>query len=92
MERNPQTKEALFNDALALPPNERASFLAKACGTDVALLAELAALLAAHEDPESLTSAPLPTRTALTPGEKPSDWIGRYRLLQKIGEGGCGVV
>src|SRR5471030_3163175 len=24
--------------------------------------------------------------------EKSGDWIGRYKLLQQIGEGGCGVV
>src|SRR5262245_46146737 len=30
------------------------------------------------------------SHAALT--EKPGDRIGRYKLLQKIGEGGCGVV
>ena len=29
---------------------------------------------------------------SLTPDEKPGDRIGRYKLLQQIGEGGCGVV
>src|SRR5262249_7265817 len=32
----------------------------------------------------------LPAIVSLT--EKPGDRIGRYKLLQKIGEGGCGVV
>jgi eukaryotic-like serine/threonine-protein kinase len=27
-----------------------------------------------------------------TPAHKPGDWIGHYKLLQQIGEGGCGVV
>ncbi|MBM3855993.1 MAG: hypothetical protein FJ399_23035, partial [Verrucomicrobia bacterium] len=32
--------------------------------------------------------APAPAR----PEEKPGDRIGHYKLLQKIGEGGCGIV
>ena len=31
-------------------------------------------------------------RLHIIPSEKPGDRIGRYKLLQQIGEGGCGVV
>jgi serine/threonine protein kinase len=35
---------------------------------------------------------PQPTITLPMPTEKAGDRIGRYKLLQRIGEGGCGVV
>src|SRR5262245_34287866 len=49
MSRMSSREEALFADALAQPPAERAAFLAKACGADVNLLSHLAALIVAHE-------------------------------------------
>ena len=40
-------------------------------------------------------AAPAPAKTialTLPPLEKPGDWIGQYKILQPIGEGGCGSV
>src|SRR5262249_50559241 len=42
----------------------------------------------AVESPENIA----PTFASPAPTEKPGDRIGRYRLLQEIGHGGCGVV
>src|SRR5258707_14631254 len=39
---------------------------------------------------EPVAAATLQVSISLT--EKPGDRIGRYKLLQQIGEGGCGVV
>jgi serine/threonine protein kinase/WD40 repeat protein len=88
----PSLEETLFADALAQPDRERGAFLAKACGTDVAQLARITVLIAEHERTQTLlASAP-----RIPPGslheEKAGDRIGRYKLLQKIGEGGCGMV
>jgi serine/threonine protein kinase len=85
-------QESLFADALVLPPAQRGTFLAQACGDDLDLLAHLVALVAAHEGPESLIPPGVFPRAIEIPEEKPGDWIGRYKLLQKIGEGGCGMV
>ena len=48
-------------------------------------------MLAAHESPDSVL-APSGTSLAVSSEEQPGDHIGRYKLRQKIGEGGCGVV
>src|SRR5467141_101691 len=85
-------EKEIFEQALDITPTEeRLRFLTSACGKDAALLARIQALLRADESGESfLPEQPKAAFVAIT--EKPGDRIGRYKLLQQIGEGGCGVV
>ncbi len=99
MPDNPAPEEAIFAAAIELPTAERAAYLDRACGGDAGLRQSVEALLKSHEEALSFLENPPPdvalTRTiALTipPTEKIGDRIGRYKLLQQIGEGGCGVV
>ena len=94
---SPDPAEAIFEAALQLPAAERAPYLQKSCGTDAALRRRVENLLSAHEAAgEFLDSPAVPqlqkTEHTLPPEEKTGDKLGRYKLLQKIGEGGCGVV
>jgi serine/threonine protein kinase/WD40 repeat protein len=87
-------EKALFEQALDLEsPAERQAFLKGACGPDLALAARVRELLGAHEATGGFLPGKPADRTTLLPvSEKPGDHIGRYKLLQQIGEGGCGVV
>jgi hypothetical protein len=85
--------EALFDAALKFKLEEREVFLASACGGDAALRRQVEELLEAAGDAEAFL--PTDPRTISVQGpltEKAGDRIGRYKLLQQIGEGGCGVV
>jgi serine/threonine protein kinase/WD40 repeat protein len=94
--------ETIFSAALELPPDKRQDYLAAACGNDVELRKWVEALLRAHQAPAGFLPeehGPMPTEVRMDPDIQPAfmteqagDCIGPYKLLQKIGEGGCGVV
>ncbi|MDO8542086.1 MAG: protein kinase [Opitutaceae bacterium] len=79
----------LFAEALEVPEADRAAFLARACNGDSAQRARVEALLRGHGRAPACFDTP-PSNSS--PAEKPGDRIDRYRLLERIGEGGCGVV
>src|SRR6266700_3648273 len=94
---NPNGEETIFAAALALPPEQRAACLDRACGGDSAVRRRVEVLLNSHaagaflEEP----AAPVASHTLqISPplNEQAGDRIGRYKLLQQIGEGGCGIV
>ncbi|HVT74407.1 MAG TPA: protein kinase [Lacunisphaera sp.] len=92
-------EERIFAEALALPSGERPRFLAEACGGDADLRQRVESLLEALDSlggfmADSPAGHPAPAARAVTPvaGETRGTKIGHYKLLQKIGEGGCGVV
>jgi WD40 repeat protein/predicted Ser/Thr protein kinase len=98
----------LFDQAVALPPAQRAAFLEIACADDRALRAEVESLLACDADlgegsDEGLLKSPLahsqgPTKLGAAEAF-PTAWapvpqrrVGRYRILRRIAEGGMGAV
>jgi tetratricopeptide (TPR) repeat protein len=97
---------AVFSVARRLPVAARPAYLDQTCGVDATLRARVEELLRATEDAEGFLQEPAPgalrpaedeassqpTQDVTAAGEKAGDRIGRYKLLQQIGEGGCGVV
>ena len=91
-------KQVLAEAAARNSPAERAAYLDGACRGDERLRAEVEKLLLAHDQAGAFLEDPVapPQHSTIVlpvpPTEKPGDKIGHYKLLQQIGEGGCGVV
>ncbi len=99
----PLPTDKIFASALALTePGARSAYLDVACAGNLVLREEVESLLAAAERAgtflespatgavEELAKAQDAVGSLLT--EKAGDRIGRYKLLERIGEGGFGVV
>ena len=97
----PNREETIFEAALQLPPEQRATHLQEACGDDTPLRQRVELLLKSHEEAEGdfleKPRALGPNKTVVVSLPPPEEeiigtMIGRYQLLEKIGAGGIGVV
>jgi len=94
----------LFEAALDIEDAvERKKFLEESCANDEQLRNQIEELLAAHAKSDRFfspavsdfikqTAAPLTANFEGVEGEKIGARVGRYKILQKLGEGGCGMV
>src|SRR5262249_678327 len=94
---NPSPLEAIFFAALEKDsPQERAAYLDEACAGDPDLRRRIEKMLAAQAQAGTFLEQPAlaigGTVKDLPIAEAPGTMIGKYKLLEPIGEGGMGAV
>src|SRR5262249_50715742 len=98
MRENAPNDLTIFNAALEISgPAERAAYIDAACGADSVLREKILSLLAAYESgADALDRFGGPgaagLRAEARDAGRPGSVIVRYKLLETLGEGGCGVV
>ncbi len=96
MRQDTKRIQTLFERVVGLQPDERGAVLSDACAGNTELLREVRALVDAHDDAIGFMDAPTARdgvlEAAPTLAEGPGSVIGRYKLLELIGEGGFGRV
>ena len=89
--------QEIFGEAIELDPAAREAFLATACAGDAELFAEVASLIAADGEQNTLLAANFADKiekvlSAETSGQFIGREIGPYRIVEVLGEGGMGLV
>lgn len=87
--------EAIFFAAIEKPPGaKRIRFLDEACRGNANLRREVEQLIAAYQTPDTFLKQPVDLVGAddRAVAETEGSQIGRYKLLEKLGEGGFGLV
>lgn len=90
-ERSSRIRE-LFDGALDLPREERATYLDTACGDDAELRRRVQSLLDAHDRAEGFLEGNVAGLAGEIEPIVAGAFVGSYRIVRKIGEGGMGLV
>src|SRR2546421_700081 len=92
MNADPDRIKDIFSQALEKgAASERENYLAEACKGDPELRQQVDSLLQAHEGSGDFLAQTIRV-SPLESLERTGTMIGRYKLLEQIGEGGFGVV
>src|SRR5262245_43558060 len=92
MSKTAHRERELFEQALELAADNRAAFLRQACEGDAELLQRISELLDAEVASGGFLGGPARQASAEQTSSDAQEQIGRYRLLERLGEGGFGVV
>jgi eukaryotic-like serine/threonine-protein kinase len=88
--------KGIFQAVIELPPTRQTVYLTEACAGDLALLAEVESLIAAHVEPGSFLDQPAVDLAAEPAGAATKALLGRslgrYQILALLGRGGMGEV